>query len=223
MRWKRPGGRARASAWLALLTILAACQGGIGGPPVQCPTAAPTSTEAAAILADATDATVETTLGTFTITLRGDVAPIATANFVALARCGFYDGLTFHRVMAGVLVQAGDPNTRLEQGDFEGVGTGGPGYGFAAEVPPDGLNYDPYSVAAAHDDQNLNGSQFLVCLSDLNGILDRTYTIFGLVTDGTEVIDAIGAAEVTSDVVQVPVDPILINRITVGAPEGTPS
>lgn len=223
MRGMRPGGRTRASAWLVVMTILAACQGGFGDPPVACPTAAPTATEAAAILADAEFATVETSLGTFTVTLRGDVAPIATANFVALARCGFYDGLTFHRVMAGVLVQAGDPNTRLDQGDFEGVGTGGPGYGFPAELPPDGLNYDPYTVAAAHDDQNLNGSQFLICLSDLNGILDRTYTIFGLVTDGTEVIDAIGAAEVESAVVEVPVDPILIDRITVSAPESTPS
>ena len=219
----RPHGRTRAAIWLTSLTLLAACNGGIGEPPVACPASAPSAGEAAAILADAVGATVETSLGSFTITLRGDVAPIATANFVALSRCGFYDGVTFHRVLAGVLIQAGDPNTKLDQGDFEGLGTGGPGYTFPAEVPPDGLNYDPYAVVMAQGALNSNGSQFFICLSDLNGVLPRTYTIFGLVTEGTAVVDAIGAAQVINGIGGVPVDPIVIDRITINGPESTPS
>jgi peptidyl-prolyl cis-trans isomerase B (cyclophilin B) len=223
MRSTRPRGRTRAALWLISLTLLAACKGGIGQPPIACPTSAPSAGEATTILAGAVGATVDTSLGSFVITLRGDVAPIATANFVALARCGFYDGVTFHRVLAGVLVQAGDPNTKLDQGDFEGLGTGGPGYGFAAEVPPDGVNYDPYAVAMAQGALNSNGSQFFICLADLNGVLPRTYTVFGQVSEGTEVVDAIGAAQVINGIGGVPVDPIVIDRITVNAPESTPS
>ncbi len=223
MRSTRPRGRTRAALCLISLTLLAACNGGIGEPPVACPTSAPSAGEATTILADAASATVDTSLGSFTITLRGDVAPIATANFVALARCGFYDGVTFHRVLAGVLIQAGDPNTKLDQGDFEGLGTGGPGYTFPAEVPLEGVMYDPYAVVMAQGELNANGSQFFVCLSDLNGVLPRTYTVFGLVTDGTAVVDAIGAAQVINGIGGVPVDPIVIDRITVNAPESTPS
>jgi peptidyl-prolyl cis-trans isomerase B (cyclophilin B) len=223
MRSTRPRGRTRAALWLIPLTLLAACKGGIGEPPIACPTSAPSAGEATTILADAVSATVDTSLGSFAIALRGDVAPIATANFVALARCGFYDGVTFHRVLAGVLVQAGDPNTKLDQGDFEGLGTGGPGYGFAAEVPPDGVNYDPYAVAMAQGALNSNGSQFFICLADLNGVLPRTYTVFGQVSEGTEVVDAIGAAQVINGIGGVPVDPIVIDRITINAPESTPS
>ena len=208
----------------ALLVLTVACQG--GGPGVtsnECPTAAPSASEAADILADtAGSASFETTLGSFTIDLYGDVAPIATANFVALARCGFYEGITFHRVLTGFVAQAGDPNTRENQGDFEGLGTSGPGYGFAIELPPDGLNYDPYTVAMANSARpDSNGSQFFICLTDLDAQLPREYTIFGRVVDGTDVVDAIGGVEVIN-VTGVPVDPVVINRIVVEAPESTP-
>ncbi|HEY4768103.1 MAG TPA: peptidylprolyl isomerase, partial [Candidatus Limnocylindria bacterium] len=93
-----------------------------------CPAAAPTAAEAPGIIAGAERAVVATSLGTFTLELYTDAAPIATANFVALARCGFYDGISFHRVLAGFVAQAGDPQTRENRADFEGVGTGGPGY-----------------------------------------------------------------------------------------------
>jgi cyclophilin family peptidyl-prolyl cis-trans isomerase len=195
-----------------------------GVPPTECPTAAPTATEAADILADTTGtSSFETTLGSFTVELFGDVAPIATANFVALARCGFYEGITFHRVLAGFVAQAGDPNTRENQGDFEGLGTGGPGYGFAIELPPDGLNYDPYTVAMANAGMaNTNGSQFFICLTDLDAQLPREYTIFGAVSSGMEVVDAIGGVAVNDSLIGVPVDPVVINRILIGAPESTP-
>jgi dolichyl-diphosphooligosaccharide--protein glycosyltransferase len=207
-----------------MLGFLVACQGVLPEVvPAACPTAAPTAAEATEILAGATTATVETSLGSFTIELFGDAAPVATANFVALARCGFYEGITFHRVLAGFVAQAGDPNTRENRGDFDGLGTGGPGYGFGIEIPPEGLNYDPYTVAMANSARpDSNGSQFFICLTDLNAQLPRDYTIFGRVSAGTEVVDAIGAVEVSSEVTNVPIDPVVINRIAVEGPESTP-
>lgn len=214
----RVGGRATRTGLAAVILLLAACDGAqLGGPPpTECPTAAPTATEAAAILEEVTSATFDTSLGLFTVALNAEAAPIASANFVALARCGFYDGVTFHRVLAGFVAQAGDPNTRENQDDFEGLGTGGPGYTFAVEIPPEGLNYDPYTVAMGNrGTPDSNGSQFFICLSDLNSRLDRIYTIFGLVTDGREVVDAIGQVEVISPITGVPVDPVVIRNIDV--------
>ena len=221
MRAVRRGIRAGSAA---LLGFAVACQGVIPStPPTDCPTSEPTAAQAAAILTDATTATFETTQGSFTVELYGDVAPIATANFVALARCGFYESVSFHRVLAGFVAQAGDPNTRDNQGDFEGLGTGGPGYGFAIELPPEGLNYDPYVVAMANAGMaTTNGSQFFICLTDLSAQLPRSYTIFGRVSSGMEVVDAIGAVPVNDPLIGVPVDPVVINRILIGAPESTP-
>jgi len=221
MRAVRRGIRAGSAA---LLGFAVACQGVIpGAAPTVCPTSEPTAAQADAILTDATTATFETTLGSFTVDLYGDFAPIATANFVALARCGFYESVTFHRVLAGFVAQAGDPNTRDNQGDFEGLGTGGPGYGFAIELPPEGLNYDPYVLAMANAGMaNTNGSQFFICLTDLDAQLPRQYTIFGAVSSGMEVVDAIGGVAVNDALIGVPVDPVVINRILIGAPESTP-
>ena len=221
MRAVRRGIRAGS---VALLGLAVACQGVIPGvAPTECPTSEPTAAQAEAILSDAATATFETTLGSFTVDLYGDIAPIATANFVALARCGFYESVTFHRILAGFVAQAGDPNTRDNQGDFEGLGTGGPGYGYAIELPPEGLNYDPYTLAMANAGMaNSNGSQFFICLTDLDAQLPRSYTIFGRVSSGTEVVDAIGAVAVNDPALGVPVDPVVINRILIGAPESTP-
>src|SRR5918996_4960410 len=121
-----------ASAALALAVVFALAACGPSGPspppPPPCPTGPPTATSAQATLVDAGIAVVDTTKGTFTIELFGDAAPLATANFVNLARCGFYDGVTFHRVLAGFVIQAGDPGTRENRGDFGELGRGGPGY-----------------------------------------------------------------------------------------------
>ena len=221
MRAVRRGVRAGSAA---LLGFAVACQSVVpGAAPTDCPTSEPIAAQAEAILADATTATFETTLGSFTVDLYGDVAPIATANFVALARCGFYESVTFHRVLAGFVAQAGDPNTRNNQGDFEGLGTGGPGFGFAIELPPEGLNYDPYTLAMANAGMaNTNGSQFFICLTDLDAQLPREYTIFGAVSSGMEVVDAIGAVAVNDPLLGVPVDPVVINRIVVERAESTP-
>lgn len=188
-------------------------------PKPDCPTAPPTPTSAQASLTDASLATMTVSgavSGTIEIELLGEAAPLATANFVELARCGYYDGVTFHRVVAGFVIQAGDPQTRDNRGDFAGLGTGGPGYQFEIEPPADGLRYDPYVVAMANNGQT-NGSQFFIDLVDLDDALRRVgvYTIFGRVTSGTDVVDAIGAVPVNNPNMSMPLTPVIIDTITI--------
>lgn len=210
-----------------LALVLSACAADpTPTPKPACPTAAPTTLEAQSILQDAATATVTVSggaTGSFEIELLGDAAPIATASFVNLARCGFYDGVTFHRVLAGFVIQAGDPQTRENRGDFAGLGTGGPGYAFEIEPPADGLRYDPYVVAMANNGST-NGSQWFIDLVDLDEALRRVgvYTIFGEVTSGTEVVDAIGGVPVNDPRIGLPLTPVIIDSIVVSgaAPEG---
>jgi len=201
-----------------LLGALTACSTAAPPTPASptgtCPTAAPTATEATAINAAATRAVVTTSRGEFTIELYPQAAPIAAANFVALARCGFYNGISFHRVIAGFVAQFGDPQTKVNRGEFQGIGTGGPGYRFAIEPPAAGYNYDAYVVAMANSSKpNSNGSQVFIDLADLNGQLARSYTIFGKVIEGTDVIDGIGTVTTTAG--DVPVDPIIITSVAI--------
>jgi peptidyl-prolyl cis-trans isomerase B (cyclophilin B) len=192
-------------------------------PRPDCPTAAPSPVEAQAILQDATVATIAVSgavEGDITMELHADAAPIAAANFVALARCGFYDGIWFHRVLSGFVIQAGDPGTRGQTGDFEGLGGGTPGYRFAIEPPAEDLGYDAYSVSMANAAPRVpdsNGSQFFIALTDLDEGLARDYTIFGQVTGGTEVVDAIAAVPVNDPRVGVPVSLVTIESVTISA------
>lgn len=210
--------------WLAAvlaLTLGACAADPTPTPKPACPTAAPTSIEAQSILADAGYATVtvsEGATGSFEIELLGDAAPIATANFVNLARCGYYDGVTFHRVLAGFVIQAGDPQTKTNRGDFRGLGTGGPGYGYEIEPPAEGLRYDPYVVAMANNGQT-NGGQFFIGLVDLDEALRSVgvYTIFGQVISGTDVVDAIAAVPVNDPRVGVPLTPVIIDSIVISS------
>ena len=200
--------------------VLAACAAEpTPTPKPACPTAAPTTVEAQSVLQDAAAATVTVSggsSGAFEIELFGDAAPIATANFVALARCGYYDGVTFHRVLAGFVIQAGDPQTRTNRGDFAGLGTGGPGYGFEIEPPAEGLRYDPYVVAMANNGST-NGGQFFIDLVDLDDALRSVgvYTIFGEVTSGTEVVDAIAGVPVNDPRIGLPLTPVIIDSIVI--------
>jgi cyclophilin family peptidyl-prolyl cis-trans isomerase len=220
--------RLRGAASLAFILALVGCSAA----PVAsrsssgCPSAAPSAAAATGILADARRAVLVTSLGTFTIELDASSAPIATANFVALARCGFYAGVTFHRVLAGFVAQAGDPQTRTERGPFEGLGSGGPGYHFKVELPTASQPYDPYTVAMANAMQydttgkitggtDTNGSQFFIDLASLTGQLRPYYSVIGKVTDGTDVVDAIGQVPVNNPDDGVPVDPVIIESITV--------
>lgn len=192
-----------------------------------CPTSAPSATQAGTILADASRAEISTSLGSFTIELDARSAPIAAANFVALARCGFYEGITFHRVLAGFVAQAGDPQTRANRDPFPGLGSGGPGYQFEVELPTADQPYDRYTVAMANAMQydpvsgeitggtDTNGSQFFIDLASLVGSLRPYYSVIGKVVEGTDVVDAIGAVAVNNGQEGVPVEPVVIESVTV--------
>ncbi|HSF86044.1 MAG TPA: peptidylprolyl isomerase [Acidimicrobiia bacterium] len=126
-------------------------------------------------------ATLHTNNGDISIRLDAERSPITVNNFVALARDGFYDGVIFHRVISGFMVQGGDPT---------GTGRGGPGYRFRDELEGEGT-YSRGTVAMANAGPNTNGSQFFICHADVG--LPHSYSIFGSVHDGMAAVDAIAA------------------------------
>ena len=144
-------------------------------------------------------ATVETEKGTFVIELFPQSAPETVNSFVFLAREGFYDGITFHRVLEGFMAQTGDPSA---------TGRGGPGYTFEDEIDPD-LTFDGKGwVAMANAGPNTNGSQWFVTFSaqpDLNG----RHAIFGKVIEGMEVVESITRRDPAGDPNAPPGDKIL--------------
>ncbi|MEM9896262.1 MAG: peptidylprolyl isomerase [Bacteroidota bacterium] len=122
-------------------------------------------------------------------------APKAVANFVELASKGYYDGLTFHRVIPNFVIQGGCP---------KGDGTGGPGYHIDCELDGDNQYHDRGVLSMAHAGRNTGGSQFFICHSrDNTAHLDRNHTVFGKVTEGLEVIDLIREGDVMEKVVVV--------------------
>lgn len=125
-------------------------------------------------------ATLTTEDGAFTIDLLEDEAPATVNNFVNLARSGFYDGSTFHRVLEDFVIQGGDPVGQP-------AGTGGPGYAVADELPEAGA-YQVGSVAMANSGPDTQGSQFFVITGDRGAALPPSYTLFGTVTDGMDVV-----------------------------------
>ena len=128
-------------------------------------------------------ATVNTDVGTFTVALDAKSAPKTVNNFVFLAREHFYDGLTFHRVIPGFVVQGGDP---------QGNGSGGPGYKFADELPKAGA-YKVGSLAMANSGPNTNGSQFFVITGTQGTQLPPNYSLFCTVSSGMDVVKQIEA------------------------------
>ena len=130
------------------------------------------------------EATLATEKGDIVISLDPKRAPKSVNNFVFLAREGFYDGLTFHRVVPDFVIQAGCP---------EGSGRGGPGYRFEDE-PVQG-EYIPGAVAMANAGPNTNGSQFFICTVDDRHKLAKAYNLFGQVTKGMDVVLQIGQGD----------------------------
>jgi cyclophilin family peptidyl-prolyl cis-trans isomerase len=126
-------------------------------------------------------ATIETSAGTMTAELFAEDAPLTVNNFVFLARDGYYADVIFHRVIAGFMIQGGDPT---------GTGMGGPGYKFADE--PVKRKYLRGTLAMANAGPNTNGSQFFIMHADYP--LPPNYTIFGKLTAGEEVVDTIANA-----------------------------
>jgi peptidyl-prolyl cis-trans isomerase B (cyclophilin B) len=128
-------------------------------------------------------ATMVTEKGTMVIELFDDDAPGTVANFVKLARSGFYNGLTFHRVIPDFVVQGGCPR---------GDGTGGPGYSIPCETDGKKQIHDRGVLSMAHAGRNTGGSQFFICHNRRNtSHLDRKHTVFGKVIENVEVIDDI--------------------------------
>jgi cyclophilin family peptidyl-prolyl cis-trans isomerase len=159
-----------------------------------------------------TRAILATERGDIEIELYTDGAPKAAQNFIDLAGKGFYDGVVFHRVVPGFVIQGGDGQHGKKAAMNAGrVGTGGPGYSFADE--PFGGDYYRGAVAMANAGPNTNGSQFFICLTDLSGKLPKNYTIFGQVTKGLDVVDAI-AAEPTGPR-DLPLDPVAMESVTI--------
>ncbi len=134
-------------------------------------------------LATTYTAKVQTNHGDITLELLPERSPQTVNNFVFLAREGFYDGVIFHRVIKDFMIQGGDPT---------GTGTGGPGYKFRDELEGDGT-YSRGTVAMANSGPNTNGSQFFIVHKDTG--LPHSYTIFGKVTDGIDVVDSIAGSE----------------------------
>jgi cyclophilin family peptidyl-prolyl cis-trans isomerase len=132
---------------------------------------------------------ITTNRGEITLELDPKLAPVTVNNFVVQARNGFYDGLTFHRVVPEFVIQGGDP---------EGTGRGGPGYRFADE-PVKG-EYTLGAVAMANAGPDTNGSQFFICIDDCRRKLTPSYNLFGYVTDGIEVAQTTQVGDVMQSV-----------------------
>ena len=133
--------------------------------------------------------TIETARGPIVMELDPRLAPNTVNNFVSLARDGYYDALTFHRVVPEFVIQGGDP---------EGTGRGGPGYRFADE-PVQG-EYTVGAVAMANAGPDTNGSQFFICIDDCRRKLQPLYNLFGFVIDGMDVAQSIQVGDVMRSV-----------------------
>ena len=140
-------------------------------------------------MAEKTRAVIETKLGEIEIEFLQDKAPGHVKNFQDLARKGFYDGTTFHRVIPGFMIQGGDPNTKDPSGSRARHGTGGPGYTIKAEFNDTSHKRGVVSMARSQD-PNSAGSQFFICVGD-STFLDRQYSAFGRVVRGLDVADKI--------------------------------
>ena len=148
-------------------------------------------------------ATIETDQGTIVIELYKDKAPKTVENFVTLANKGFYNGIIFHRVIPGFMIQTGDPT---------GTGRGGPGYTFADEFGP-GLKHTGAGILSmANAGPNTNGSQFFITLA-ATPWLDGKHAIFGKVVEGMDVVRKIGKTKTARG--DRPVEDVVMEEVTV--------
>jgi peptidyl-prolyl cis-trans isomerase B (cyclophilin B) len=148
------------------------------------------------------EAVFHTSQGAIRLELLDDEAPKTVANFTRLAGEGFYDGLMFHRVIDDFMIQGGCPR---------GDGTGGPGYTFEDEQSALELPMTRGALAMANAGPNTNGSQFFIVTADECAWLNGKHAVFGRVTDGMDVVDAI--SRVDSDARDTPLEPVTITRI----------
>jgi peptidyl-prolyl cis-trans isomerase B (cyclophilin B) len=147
-----------------------------------------------------TNATLQTNHGAIEIELYGDDAPKTVENFVKLSRDGFYDGVVFHRVIPDFMIQGGDPT---------GTGSGGPGYQFEDEF--NDRKVERGALAMANAGPNTNGSQFFIVTAEACPWLDGKHTVFGRVTSGMNVVDAI--SQLDTDARDRPRDDVTIDSV----------
>ena len=202
----------------AALLAFAACTPGATATPQVSPPAAttarancPTAQPPALLAGQKRIVKISTAKGPIEITVEGALSPIAAGNFVALATCGFYNGVVFHRLVPGFVIQGGDP---------EGSGRGGPGYEIQDE--PVTAQYHRGVVAMARTPApNSQGSQFFIVLSDAAArslVQANTYAIFGEVTSGMETVDAIAAMPNSGEPNNAALQPVAMDSVTVSQP-----
>lgn len=156
---------------------------------------------------------IETTFGNIVIALNDSAAPKHSANFRKLAKEGFYEGTTFHRVIPGFMIQGGDPNSKDDDRSNDGIG--GPPYKIDAEI---GLSHERGVIAAARQGDAVNprrqsnGSQFYITVAEAK-FLDGQYSVFGKVIEGMDVVDKIVA--VPRDQRDNPIEKVVIKKVTV--------
>ncbi len=150
-----------------------------------------------------TTATLHTNHGAIALELYPEDAPKTVENFVTLASDGFYDGVIFHRVIPDFMIQGGDPT---------GTGRGGPGYQFEDEF--NDRKVVRGALAMANAGPNTNGSQFFIVTADAASWLDGKHTVFGKVTDGMDVVDAI--SQLPRDGMDRPEEEVTIERVELG-------
>ncbi len=207
-----------------LLSVVAACTATGGGAPggvatpgasasaaASATTACPTTQPAALGAGETRTVTIGTEKGTIVIKLEADLSPIAVGNFAALVACGYYDGVVFHRLVPGFVIQGGDPT---------GTGGGGPGYTITDE--PVTTAYHRGTVAMARSDQpNSVGSQFFIVLDDAAAgplATYNTYQIIGTVTAGMEAVDAIAAMPNSGEPNNTALQPVAMTAVTIANP-----
>lgn len=177
----------------------------VGPKPAGCPTSAP----AALPTGETRTVTVQTRLGVIIIGIKADLAPLAAGNFVALAECGFYNGVVFHRLVPGFVIQGGDR---------QGTGRGDPGYTIKDE--PVTTPYLRGTVAMARTSApNSQGGQFFIVLNDRNVLAQtNTYAIFGSVISGMDVVDAIAATPNSGSPNNSALNPVAMDTVAVTKP-----
>jgi peptidylprolyl isomerase len=178
--------------------------------PFEPPDVTPRPDVAAAPAGDGTKAVIHTPLGDITMELYNQSAPVAAANFTKLAGEHFYDGVVFHRIVPGFVIQGGDPT---------GTGSGGPGYTIQDEAVVG--DYERGVVAMARTPApNSQGSQFFICLTDLRDRLPKSggYVILGRVTSGMEVADKIAAGPNSGSPSNQAIQPVAMTSVEILAP-----
>ena len=215
----RPVARALGAVVL-LAAFVAGCSsaGGSAAPsaaastaPSEAAGACPTNQPEALPAGETRTVTMATSEGDITMQIEADLSPIAAGNFVSLAECGYYDGVVFHRLVPGFVIQGGDPT---------GTGTGGPGY--TIEDEPVTATYGRGTVAMARTpDPDSVGSQFFIVLDDEAAAAlssANTYQIIGTVTEGMEVVDAIAAMPNSGEPNNAALEPVAMDTVTVTTP-----